>query len=133
KDSEHKDRYKPFAYLNDLSMRMGAGAADIVVSRAGSTIFEIALWHKPSIIIPIPEEVSHDQTSNAYSYGATGSCEVIEESNLTPHILSAEITRILENPDVAGKMIKSTADFARKDASDAIAKEIIRIAIAHEK
>ena len=41
--------------MNVLTLRMSAGLADVVISRAGSTIFEIASWGKPSIIIPIPE------------------------------------------------------------------------------
>ena len=133
KDNPNKNHYKPFAYLNVLALRMAAGASSIVISRAGSQIFEIALWKKPSIIIPIPEEVSHDQTSNAFAYAATGACSVIEESNLTPHVLLAEIRRILENPTISSKMITATQTFAVRDAADKIAREIINIALSHEK
>ena len=132
KDNPQKNRYKPFPYLNVLSLRMAAGASSLVISRAGSSIFEIALWKKPSIIIPIPEEVSHDQTSNAFAYSAAGACSVIEEVNLTPHVLIAEVRRILENKDISSKMISSTASFAVRDAADKIAREIINIALAHE-
>ena len=34
-------------------MKMSAGVADLIISRAGSTIFQIAVWGVPSIIIPI--------------------------------------------------------------------------------
>jgi UDP-N-acetylglucosamine--N-acetylmuramyl-(pentapeptide) pyrophosphoryl-undecaprenol N-acetylglucosamine transferase len=61
-------------------MRDALACADLVVSRAGSTIFEIASWAKPSIIIPLPNSISHDQTSNAYAYGNTGAASVIEEN-----------------------------------------------------
>lgn len=129
--SIHRDRYKPFAYLNNLGIRMAAGAASLIISRAGSTIFEIALWKVPSIIIPIPEEISHDQTSNAFAYAASGACSVIEEVNLTPHVLSAEIDRIIETPGVADKMKAGAEGFAHKDAADKIAREIIKIALTH--
>ncbi len=132
KDNPRKNRYKPLAYLNVLALRMAAGASSIVISRAGSAIFEIALWKKPSIIIPIPEEVSHDQTSNAFAYAATGACSVIEETNLTPHVLLAEIRRILNNSAISSKMIASTKAFAVRDAADKIAREIINIALTHE-
>ena len=49
---EQKIRYMPIAYLNPLTMKMAAGAAAIIISRAGSTIFEIASWNVPSILIP---------------------------------------------------------------------------------
>jgi UDP-N-acetylglucosamine--N-acetylmuramyl-(pentapeptide) pyrophosphoryl-undecaprenol N-acetylglucosamine transferase len=132
KDNPRRSRYKPLAYLSVLALRMAAGASSIVISRAGSQIFEIALWKKPSIIIPIPEEVSHDQTSNAFAYAATGACSVIEESNLTPHVLLAEIRRILENQQISSKMVAATDTFAIRDAADKIAQEIINIALSHE-
>ncbi|MFA6095248.1 MAG: UDP-N-acetylglucosamine--N-acetylmuramyl-(pentapeptide) pyrophosphoryl-undecaprenol N-acetylglucosamine transferase [Candidatus Paceibacterota bacterium] len=130
-ESIHRDRYKPFAYLNNLAMRMAAGVADVVISRAGSTIFEIALWGLPSIVIPIPEDVSHDQTSNAFAYAASGACAVIEEVNLSPHILSAEIDRIVEKPEVNAAMRKGAQSFAQRDAAEKIAREVISIALSH--
>jgi UDP-N-acetylglucosamine--N-acetylmuramyl-(pentapeptide) pyrophosphoryl-undecaprenol N-acetylglucosamine transferase len=130
-DSIHADRYKPFAYLNALALRMAAGASSLIISRAGSTIFEIALWKVPSIIIPIPEEISHDQKSNAFAYAAAGACSVIEEVNLSPHVLSSEIDRIIERPQVAEAMKKGAEAFAHKDAADKIAREVIRIALSH--
>lgn len=132
-NSDRMGRYKPVDYLKVLDLRASAGAADIIISRAGSTIFEIALWGKPAIIIPIPEETSHDQRSNAYSYERSGACSVIEEKNLTKGILLAEIERILTYPTVKEKMKKSAKAFARADAAALIAGEIISIALEHEK
>jgi UDP-N-acetylglucosamine--N-acetylmuramyl-(pentapeptide) pyrophosphoryl-undecaprenol N-acetylglucosamine transferase len=132
-DSLRRDRYKPRAYLNDLDMRSAAGAASLIISRAGSTIFEIAAWKKPSIIIPIPEEVSHDQRSNAFSYASTGACSVMEEANLTSNILFSEINRIIMNPEIADTMSRSAEKFIHLDAADKIAREIINIAISHYK
>ncbi|HVU06191.1 MAG TPA: UDP-N-acetylglucosamine--N-acetylmuramyl-(pentapeptide) pyrophosphoryl-undecaprenol N-acetylglucosamine transferase [Candidatus Paceibacterota bacterium] len=132
-ESIHRDRYKPFAYLNALALRMAAGASSLIISRAGSTIFEIALWKAPAIIIPIPEEISHDQTSNAFAYAAAGGCSVIEEVNLTPHVLAAEIERIIDKPEVADAMRAGAESFAHRDAADKIAREIIDIALTHSK
>jgi UDP-N-acetylglucosamine--N-acetylmuramyl-(pentapeptide) pyrophosphoryl-undecaprenol N-acetylglucosamine transferase len=82
----HAKRYHPINYLSEVSLQRASGAADVIVSRAGAnSIAEIGLWKKPSIIIPIPESVSHDQRSNAYAYARTGAAIVIEEENLTPH------------------------------------------------
>jgi UDP-N-acetylglucosamine--N-acetylmuramyl-(pentapeptide) pyrophosphoryl-undecaprenol N-acetylglucosamine transferase len=129
----NKDRYKAFDYLNVLQMRASSGVADLIISRAGSTIFEIALWGKPSIIIPIPETISHDQRSNAYAYARSGACEVIEEKNLTHHVLVAEVTRIISNPEEKEKMHKAAAEFARRDSAQLIAKEILQIAMSHDQ
>ena len=53
----HKNRYVMLPYLDLEQMRKAAGAADMVISRGGSTIFEIAAWGKPSIIIPITKKI----------------------------------------------------------------------------
>lgn len=130
-ESIHRDRYRPFPYLNTLALRMSAGASSLVISRAGSQIFELALWQIPSIIIPIPTDISHDQTSNAFAYASSGACSVIEEVNLTPHVLSSEIDRILEKPGVSDAMKKGAQSFANKDASTTIARELIKIGLSH--
>ncbi len=133
KDNPLEKRYKPFAYLNDLAMKMAGGATQLIVSRAGSAIFEFALWGIPSIIIPIPEDVSHDQRTNAFTYARAGACVVIEENNLTPSILKAEIDRLMANPDDRQKMSQAAKAFARPEAATLIAEEIIKIGLEHEE
>jgi UDP-N-acetylglucosamine--N-acetylmuramyl-(pentapeptide) pyrophosphoryl-undecaprenol N-acetylglucosamine transferase len=126
------ENYHPIQYLNSLELRMSAGIARVIISRAGSTIFEIAAWGKPSIIIPINEAVSHDQTSNAFAYARSGGAEVIEENNLGAHLLISEINRIVDNQDVWQKMADGAKSFAKLDAAEKIAEEIITIALQHE-
>lgn len=132
-DSKHKDRYKAFDYLNDLNIRMSAGIANLVISRAGSTIFEIAAWGIPSIIIPINETVSHDQVHNAFNYAHAGGCIVIEEGNLSPHVLKTEIDRLFDTPALLPTMSAAAKKFSRLDAARLIAEEIVGIALQHER
>ncbi len=131
-ESPHKDRYKPFDYLNDLGMKMSAGVATLVISRGGSTIFEIAAWGLPSIVIPINQAVSHDQTKNAFNYARSGAALVIEEMNLTPHILLSEIESLINDPERLRLMKESAKSFARVDAAEVIALKLLEIALAHE-
>lgn len=131
-DSPNKDRYKPYDYLNPLALRMAAGIARVVVSRAGSTIFEIASWGIPAIIVPINEQVSHDQHTNAFAYARAGGCEVIEEKNLTPNILASEIDRLSTEESVREKMRQSAKVFYKRDSARLIAEEILKIALSHE-
>lgn len=133
KDVAHADRYKPFAYLDALAMRMSAGAAKLVISRAGAgSIFEIATWGLPSIIVPIPQSISHDQTRNAYSFAREGATVVIEQNNLTPGLLESEVERILEHPDIMRTMGVAARNFARPDAARTIADALLAIAVSHE-
>ncbi len=133
KTSQFAERYRAFGLLNTLAMRMAAGIADIVVARAGSgTIFEIASWGLPAILVPIPEDVSHDQTNNAFSYARAGAAVVIEQRNLAPHLLTAEIQRVLADSSLRETMKKAAKEFARPHAAEKIADILLETAIDHE-
>lgn len=129
----HAKRYKVFTNLSADAIQMTAGVANLVISRAGSTIFEIAGWGIPSIIIPIPEPISHDQQKNAYTYARSGGAVIIEQANLTPSILKSEIDRLMQNPELLKKMSEGAKSFARPDAGAVIAKEIMALALKHEE
>jgi UDP-N-acetylglucosamine--N-acetylmuramyl-(pentapeptide) pyrophosphoryl-undecaprenol N-acetylglucosamine transferase len=133
KDHPYAYRYHPFDYLDELAMRMSAGAATVIVSRAGSTIFEIAAWGVPSIIIPLPHSVSHDQTANAFAYASTGAASVIEENNLSAHILIEEIQRIIGSSSISQIMRERAKAFSRLDSAAVIADAVLNIALEHEK
>lgn len=127
-----RDRYRPFPFLNELAMKMSAGVAALVISRAGSQIFEIAAWGIPAILIPIPEDVSRDQKSNAFNYARHGAAEVIQQGNLSPTILLSEVSRFFENDIRRRNMIASAKAFATPDAAEKIAKMLIDLALEHE-
>jgi UDP-N-acetylglucosamine--N-acetylmuramyl-(pentapeptide) pyrophosphoryl-undecaprenol N-acetylglucosamine transferase len=133
KDSPHQNRYKPFGLLNTLALRMSAGATSLIVARAGSgTIFEIASWGIPAILVPIPLDVSHDQTENAFSYARSGGAVVIEQHNLSPHVLAAEIDRLMADEPLREHMKTAGKEFARPDAARKIARMLLDIGIEHE-
>ncbi|MFA5750708.1 MAG: UDP-N-acetylglucosamine--N-acetylmuramyl-(pentapeptide) pyrophosphoryl-undecaprenol N-acetylglucosamine transferase [Candidatus Paceibacterota bacterium] len=131
--NENKVRYYPHAFLNSLGMKMAAGVADIIISRAGSTIFEIASWGVPSIIVPFRESNADHARKNAFSYAHAGACSVIEEQNMTANILCSEVDRILGDKETYERMVNSTKNFHKPDAALKIARELIDIALEHEK
>lgn len=131
--NQYADRYRPFPYLNALAMKMAAGVADLVVTRAGSALFEIAAWGLPSIVIPITDSNADHQRKNAFTYSHSGAAVVMEESNLAPHVLASDIIRLMENKDERAQMSIAAKAFARPDAAEKIARELLRIALAHEK
>lgn len=133
KDSPYTEHYRPFGLLNTLALRMASGIATLVVGRAGSgTIFEIASWGLPSILVPIPEDVSHDQTENAFSYARAGAAVVLEQKNLTPHLLTAEIDRIVADAAVRANMSAAARAFARPQAARKIAERVLATGLEHE-
>ncbi len=130
---DFKYRYHIFGELNTLSMKMLAGISDVVISRAGSALFEIAHWEIPSIIIPITHSNGNHQIKNAYNYAREGACIVIEENNLSTQLLIFEINRIYENEKVREKMKAGAKSFNIEGAARKIAEEIVGIGLAHDK
>ncbi len=132
--NERRYRYKPYGYLAPLALKMSAGAADVIVSRAGSgSIAEISAWGKASILVPIPEEVSRDQRSNAFAYAHAGATVVMEQGNLTPHLLMSEIDRLFTNPKARTDLADAAKKFAKKDAAKTLANAVVDMALEHEK
>ncbi|MBI2052746.1 MAG: undecaprenyldiphospho-muramoylpentapeptide beta-N-acetylglucosaminyltransferase [Candidatus Ryanbacteria bacterium] len=128
--SVHQSRYHVFPTLTPAQLRNAAFAADVVVSRAGAgSIFEIAAWGLPSLLVPISSSAQNHQRENAYSYARIGAAEVIEEANFTPHLLQAEIMKLLGDAKRRDNMKKAAAAFARIDAAEKIAHEVLRLGI----
>lgn len=127
------DRYHAIDYLSQTSLERAATIANLIVSRAGAgSIAEISLWRKPAILIPIPEAVSHDQRTNAYSYARTGAAIVLEEENLTPHLFISEIQRIISDRELEGRMGSAAVGFTDPDAARILADEVLTVALSHE-
>lgn len=132
-DNLLQSRYHLFDYLNALSLRMSAGVASVIISRGGSTIFEIAAWGVPSIIIPITDSNGDHQRKNAYNYARESSAIVIEENNLTAEILTTEIDNIITNKERSERMHQGALSFAKTDAARKIAEVALDITLTHEQ
>lgn len=127
----NRERYMPLGFLDKEGLRYAAGAADLVITRAGSMLFEIARWSVPALVVPIPEPFSHDQRSNAYAYAQTGAAEVIEEKNLTVHILLSQIDSILSDSEKVQEMKNAAAEFGTPGAAEKIAQALFDIGLEH--
>lgn len=107
-------------------------AASMVITRAGSTtLFEIALHGTPSIVIPIPEDISRDQRSNAYAFARIGAATIIEERNLTEALLISEIRSIIGNQGRWQEMSAAARQFVPTDAAEKIASILVKIGTEH--
>lgn len=101
-------------------------AADAVIARAGSgTIFELAAFGKPAILIPLPESARDHQKTNAYLYAETGAAIVIEEENLLGNLMINKLKEIISSPERLQKMSEAAKSFYRPDAAAVIAKYLL--------
>ncbi len=121
--------YHLLPFLNEEQVRAAYGAADLVISRAGaSNIAEIATLGKPSVLIPLPNSAADHQIKNALEYAKFGATLVMEQMNLTPHLLQRQVFSLLDNPDLLRKMSENALKFNPPDAATKIAQEVLNIA-----
>lgn len=121
-----KTRYLPVPFIEDMGTALTA--ADLVVSRSGSWIFELAAFGKPSILIPLEESANDHQRTDAFEYAKSGAAVVIEEPNLLPAIFLNQAKDILTKPEVAQKMSEAAKAFYKAGAADLVAGEVLRLA-----
>jgi len=126
----HKERYHIFGFLSENEMRDFYAACDLIVSRAGaSSIFEIASARKPAIVVPLSTAAQNHQKQNAYDYAKSGAAAVVEEGNMTPHVLLGEVRKIMAEEKTLRRMAAAAQKFARPDSAEIIAKEILKLGI----
>ena len=128
--NENQAAYHPFPFFNDDELKNAYAIADIIVSRAGAgSIFEIAAAGKPAILVPLKDSAQEHQKQNAYEYAGTGAAIVIEESNLTPNVLLNEIRKLIADENLRIAMSERARHFAKPNAAEAIAKEILKLGL----
>jgi UDP-N-acetylglucosamine--N-acetylmuramyl-(pentapeptide) pyrophosphoryl-undecaprenol N-acetylglucosamine transferase len=103
-------------------------ASDLVVARAGGSIFEIAAHGKPAVLVPYPYATADHQTANASFMERAGAAVVIPDSELTPARLANEVGRLLADRRRLAAMARASAAVARPDAAREIAHELLAVA-----
>src|SRR3989344_4753734 len=118
-------RYKAVDYF-EKDIRIAYQGADLVVSRSGSGIFELAAFGKPSILIPLPWAANDHQGANAAEYQRARAAIVMEQDNLLPHIFLDNVTNLLTNPEKLAAMGEAARTFYKSDAASNLARLILR-------
>jgi UDP-N-acetylglucosamine--N-acetylmuramyl-(pentapeptide) pyrophosphoryl-undecaprenol N-acetylglucosamine transferase len=103
-------------------------AADLVVSRAGGSVMEVAAAGRPAILVPYPHATADHQSANARWMEAGGAAVVISDAELTPERLRAEATALLADPERLARMAAAAGELARPDAAERIAGEVLAAA-----
>ncbi|WP_108483446.1 undecaprenyldiphospho-muramoylpentapeptide beta-N-acetylglucosaminyltransferase [Oceaniglobus ichthyenteri] len=115
--TEHNIPHTVSPFFTDVPERLAK--AQLVISRAGaSSVADISVVGRPSILIPYAAATNDHQTANARGLVAAGAAHVLAERDVTPETLAAHITAILGNPDTAAKMARAAAEHGRPDATD---------------
>lgn len=120
------EHYQAHAFLTD-DMGQALAAADVVISRAGATtIAELALMGKPTILVPNQTMAGH-QVENAQMLARAGAVRVITEDRLTPPVLLRELAGICGNETERQDLVEHLKAMAVPDAAERLANEIMEL------
>jgi len=103
-------------------------AADLAVARAGGSIFELAQYGVPAVLVPYPHATADHQTANARWMQVGGAAVVIRDDALTPERLRAGVDAILLDPDRLAAMAAASKRLARPDAAQEVAHAVLAAA-----
>ncbi len=116
-------------YVTDFISRMDQAykAADLVVSRAGaSSISELCLLGKPSILVPSPNVAEDHQTHNAMALVHRGAALYVKDSNAAHELIPLALDTVMQQ-DKLCSLGKNAYEMAYKDSARVIAEEAIKL------
>ncbi len=107
-------------FFNDVPERMGE--AHLVICRAGgSTIAELTVVGRPSILVPYPHGHSNEQAANAEAVAEAGGAWVISEQAFTPEALAVRLESLLALPSSLTKTAAAARAWGKVTAADGLA------------
>ena len=101
-------------------------AADLAVSRAGGTVWELAAAGTPSVLVPYPHATADHQTLNARHFERGGGAVVVSDADVGR--VPALVDELLADPERLARMRQSMLALSRPDAADVIADELVAMA-----
>jgi UDP-N-acetylglucosamine--N-acetylmuramyl-(pentapeptide) pyrophosphoryl-undecaprenol N-acetylglucosamine transferase len=114
-------------FFKDLPRRMAE--SHLVISRSGaSTVAELAVIGRPSILVPLPGALDQDQAANAQSLAKIGAASLIPQAEFTPERLAAEIKARIEYPARLAAAAAAAKSAGRSDAADRLAALVAELA-----
>jgi UDP-N-acetylglucosamine--N-acetylmuramyl-(pentapeptide) pyrophosphoryl-undecaprenol N-acetylglucosamine transferase len=122
---ERRDAYRLLPFTDEFGAALAA--ADLVVARAGGSVWEIAAAGKPALLVPYPHATADHQAKNAEYFAQGGGAAVVLERDLD---LRRQVDELLAHPERLESMGAAMLALAKPDAADVVARELIALARA---
>jgi UDP-N-acetylglucosamine--N-acetylmuramyl-(pentapeptide) pyrophosphoryl-undecaprenol N-acetylglucosamine transferase len=122
----HRERYTLLKYEPNLGDALAA--ADLVLGRAGGSIFEVAAAGRPAILVPYPHATADHQTANAAWMEQGGAATVLPDRELSADRLAAEVAALFDDAARLDAMAGAARALARPDAARRIADAVLAAA-----
>ncbi|MGL4634940.1 MAG: undecaprenyldiphospho-muramoylpentapeptide beta-N-acetylglucosaminyltransferase [Beijerinckiaceae bacterium] len=114
-------------FFKDLPMRMAE--SHLIIGRSGaSTVAELAVIGRPSILVPLPGSLDQDQAANAAILANEGAAEIMMQKTFTPDALSKRLTEIMDDPEQLMETARKAKELGISDAASRLADVVLRVA-----
>ncbi len=114
-------------FFADVPARM-AGAHLLVTRSGASTVAELLLLGRPSILVPYPHAADDHQRANAERLAGTGAARLVAHADFTPERLAGILAELMVAPDALAAMAGRARALANPDATAALADAVLEIA-----
>jgi UDP-N-acetylglucosamine--N-acetylmuramyl-(pentapeptide) pyrophosphoryl-undecaprenol N-acetylglucosamine transferase len=118
--------YRLIAWTDDFGAALAA--ADLVLARAGGSVWEVAAAGKPAVLVPSPNVTADHQTKNARHFERAGGAVVVTEPEIAR--VPESVRSLLSDPDRLAQMGEAMCRAAKPGAAEEIAEELIALATA---
>jgi UDP-N-acetylglucosamine--N-acetylmuramyl-(pentapeptide) pyrophosphoryl-undecaprenol N-acetylglucosamine transferase len=119
--------YRLLPFVDDFGAALAA--ADLVVSRAGGSVWEVAAAGKPAILVPYPDATADHQMKNAEYFDRARGVEIVTDRQAAEWVPRL-VADLLGDPARLAAMGEAMRAAARPDAAERIADELIALAAA---
>lgn len=124
------DGYDLREYLDLAEFAQALAAADLVVARSGGSVFEIAAYGLPAILVPYPHASADHQSANARWMADAGAAVVIPDAECDGARLAREVAFLLDDRPRLQAMAAASRSLARPRAAQDVAGELLGAAAA---
>jgi UDP-N-acetylglucosamine--N-acetylmuramyl-(pentapeptide) pyrophosphoryl-undecaprenol N-acetylglucosamine transferase len=126
------ERAEVVPFIDDVAAALSL--ADVVVMRAGaSSLAELCVVGRASILVPFPFAADDHQWKNARSLESAGAAIAVAQAEATPERLGAEIQALCADPARRAGMARAAGELGRPDAARAVALDLLDLARAHAR
>ncbi len=119
-----QEKYGVADFTPDIASYMKE--ATVVVSRAGSSIFELASLRKPMFLIPLPSAAHDHQVKNAELFVVEHAAVMARQENLTPLAFYETIKAIVTDKQLQQELREGTRSFMSCSAAREVATLLIK-------
>lgn len=114
-------------FFADIPRRLSE--AQLVISRSGaSSVADISVIGRPSILVPYAAATGDHQTANARGLVAAEAAILVPESQMQPAALAGQVAAVLGNPAAAERMAASALAYGIPDATARLAAAVETLA-----